>query len=543
MAEPLTEPVILGSLMEPLMGAARAAATDPTIELSIHLSGAATILVLPTPPPLVPQPPPPVALLPGVVFDDPVDALVARVPLAGRAVDALQVAATLEAEGVTDRAAKVEYGYRDVFALAERVFERLHPAGSFHSTVESRLAIRAARWRPMQPQALREISHGVLYLMPCAVFPAILELLDRRQLVLGLVLGGGLGWAWAGGASWLAYQALGRGHPHVAGRVLWVAALGGPPAALLSGTIVVLVSGSGFGPVGLAAGQLAYQMASTVLMFYRREGWLVVIMAPAVLTGLAFLIAGATLRPWAVATGAAGVAVAFAVALHLASRASRAGPASPADLALDGQVSALPWVLAYGLFSAGYLLHAQVPYVLGEWRVVLGAVPLFVGMGVVEWRARRFTEQTRALLGRVRYPRQFAARVWLLLAAGVATCMSTVALLALPLLVALRQMGLLSPALLAMTAAHTVLAGAYFLSFVLAGQGRYGWLCTALGVSTAVHLTITHPVGSVLTAGWLGAPAPRPLADTLAFLGSAVLLQMLCVAALAPVVGQVRRYR
>jgi hypothetical protein len=284
-------------------------------------------------------------------------------------------------------------------------------------------------------------------------------------------------------------------------------------------------------------------MASTVLMFYRREGWLLVIMAPAVLTGLAFLVAGAALRPWAVAAGTAGVAVAFAAALRLASRASRGGPASPADLALDGQVSALPWVLAYGLFSAGYLLHAQVPYVLGEWRVVLGAVPLFVGMGVVEWRARRFTEQARALLGRVRYPRQFAARVWLLLAAGVATCMSTVALLALPLLVALRQVGLLSPALLAMTAAHTVLAGAYFLSFILAGQGRYGWLCAALGVSAAVHLTATHLAGSVVVAGWLGAAASRPLADTLAFLGSAVLLQMLCVAALAPAVGQVRRYR
>jgi hypothetical protein len=519
--------------MGPLMGAARAAATDPTIELTINLSSSATILVLPVPPPLAPQPARPAALQSGAVFDDPVDALVARVPLAGRAVDALQVAATLEAEGVTDRAAKVEYGYRDVFALAERVFERRN------SVVEQSPARRVARWRPAHPQALREISHGVLYLMPCAVFPAVLELLDRRQLVLGLVLGGGLGWAWAGGASWLAYQVLGRGHPRWAGRVLWVATLSGPPAALLSGTLVVLASGGGYGPVGLAAGQLAYQMASTVLMFYRREGWLVVIMAPAVLTGLAFLVAGAPVRPWAVATGAGGVAVAFAAALHHAGRAARADSGgTPLTTALGGQLSALPWVLAYGVFSAAYLLHAQVPYVLDEWTVVLGAVPLFVGMGVVEWRARRFTEQTRELLGRVRYPRQFVTRVWLLLAAGVVTCMSTVALVAVPLLAALRHAGLLSPAVLAMTAAHTVLAGAYFLSFILAGQGRYGWLCAALGTSAAVHLAA---VG--LVAGWLGVAASRPLADTLAFLGSAVLLQMLCVAALAPVVGQVRRYR
>jgi hypothetical protein len=113
-----------------------------------------------------------------------------------------------------------------------------------------------------------------------------------------------------------------------------------------------------------------------------------------------------------------------------------------------------------------------------------------------------------------------------------------VALLAVPLLAALRYAGLSSPAVLAMTAAHTVLAGAYFLSFILAGQGRYGWLCAALGVSAAVHISAVS-----LVADWLGAAASHPLADTLAFLGSAVLLQLLCVAALAPVVGQVRRYR
>ena len=45
----------------------------------------------------------------------------------GRAVDALQVAAVLEADGHTDRAAQVEYGYSDLFALASEVFRRLGP--------------------------------------------------------------------------------------------------------------------------------------------------------------------------------------------------------------------------------------------------------------------------------------------------------------------------------------------------------------------------------------------------------------------------------
>src|SRR3954466_4200577 len=52
----------------------------------------------------------------------PLDELVDGVrPVAAAAVDAMQVAAVLEADGVTDRAAQVRYGYSDVFALAREV--------------------------------------------------------------------------------------------------------------------------------------------------------------------------------------------------------------------------------------------------------------------------------------------------------------------------------------------------------------------------------------------------------------------------------------
>ena len=60
---------------------------------------------------------------------------------------------------------------------------------------------------------------------------------------------------------------------------------------------MVGVAGGGWGLVVLAAGQLAYQLAGTVLMFYRREGIQAAAMAPAVLAGCGYLLAGAALRP------------------------------------------------------------------------------------------------------------------------------------------------------------------------------------------------------------------------------------------------------
>jgi hypothetical protein len=193
----------------------------------------------------------------------------------------------------------------------------------------------------------------------------------------------------------------------------------------------------------------------------------------------------------------------------------------------------LAWATAYAALSAAYLLHAQAPYLRGQLDVALAAAPLFAGMGVVEWRARRFGEQARALLARVRYPREFAARIWWLLSGGVLVSTGVVAVLAVPLLVGLDQAGLLTRAGVLMAAAHAVLAGAYYLGFLLAGQGRYLALCAAL-----VAAAVLHTVGGLL-AGARG----DPLVDTGLFLGSALLLQVLWAALLARAAAQAWRYR
>ena len=189
--------------------------------------------------------------------------------------------------------------------------------------------------------------------------------------------------------------------------------------------------------------------------------------------------------------------------------------------------------MLYTALTAGFVLHVQAPYLLNRFDIVLAIGPLLLGMGAVEWRAHRFADHARDLLTRVAAPRQLAVRMRWRMVAETLLCMAMVALPAAVLLLALRQVHLLSPAAITMTGAYVTLAGCYFLSFILAGRGRFGWLSAAFATATVGHLAV------VLWPGW----ALSPIEDAAAVLGSTVLLQVLLLTALFGVVGQVRQYR
>jgi hypothetical protein len=299
--------------------------------------------------------------------------------------------------------------------------------------------------------------------------------------------------------------------------------------------VVVAFTGGGAALIVLTTCQLAYQLASTVLVFYRREGRLALSMLPAFAAGVAYLAWGGTWRTWSVAAAIGSVAAGFLLGVWATRGAGEdETPTRPAE-----SPRTLLAVGAYGLCSAVLLLHAEAPYLIGRLDVAVAVAPLILSMGVVEWRAEVFREQAVALTRQAHRPREFGQAVWLLLLRDALICVAVAAVLAVALLVALRAGHLLSAAGVAMTAAHVALAGAYYLAFLLAGLGRYRWLCAAMLVALALHVGV---------AGWLGA-APllgqtsAPLTDTSLYLGSVGLLQALFVLGLLPMIGQVRHYR
>ncbi|SNT41596.1 hypothetical protein SAMN05421812_105438 [Asanoa hainanensis] len=500
-----------GQPRAPIIAAAREVAADAT--LAINISGTA-----------VASPP----VIEGVaVTGDPLDALVDRVrETAGRAVDALQVAALLEADGITDRVARAVFGFTDVFYLAEEVFRRA--GGGVR-----RLRPVAAPLRD-PGRAAREIAHGALYLLPGALFPAVAAVIAPQVLVVALLVAGVLGWVWAAGASWLAFQCLNVDDDLTAGRVLaWSTGIGMVVAAL-AGLGVTMAVGGGVTAAALVPGVMAYQMASTALVFYKLELWLALLTAPAAVLGIGYLLGDIQLV-WALGTVSACVGAALAAGIWFALRAGKGRTVSaiggPRGL-FRGRIGPLAWVLLYSALAAVFLLHAQVPYLLSNVDVVLVVLALIVTMGVVEWRSRRFMEEARRLLTRVRYPREFQSRVWLLLAGNLAACWLATAVFATAICWGLWSFGRLSPDALAMAGAQIAMAGAYLTAFVLAGQLRYGWLCGCLTVAIAASLGTPHLIG-----------ASSDVPTTFFYLGSAVLLQILLLVGLTPVLGQVSRYR
>jgi hypothetical protein len=460
--------------------------------------------------------------LPATVgFADPFEALLDRVrPAAARSVDALQLTAWLEANGMTDRAAKVEFGYADVFELAEEIFQRV--GGAIDSPARVTSLHRASQ--------LRDVGHGALYLLPATVFPAVFALLGRQTLVVWVVLAAAICWVWSGATAWLAYRLLGGGRPRSAGAMLRWSSLVALPVIALAALAVSSATGVGLGLVAIAVVQMAYQMAATALVFYHREGLAVASMMPAATAGICYLIASPSLLPVAIWLCVGSIAFTFVLAIHeTVGRGTIAEP--PLRQSLRGQFRPLCPVVAFTGLSAAFFLYPQVPYLHGRFDITIAFLPVIIGMGVVEWRAHRFGDDVHALLARVAHVGQFTVQVRLLVLRGLGICLVTVSALAVVLLAALAWTGRLSAAGAVMAASGVLLAGAYFLGFLLANMGRYGWLCGSLLICLGVY-----SIGVAVTAR--GA-----LSGTTAFLAATSLLVGLYLAALAGSVGQASRHR
>ncbi|MEV6303584.1 hypothetical protein AB0M02_29530 [Actinoplanes sp. NPDC051861] len=465
------------------------------------------------------------------ISTDPLDELVDRMrPRLRRAVDGLQVAAALETDGCTDRIARVEYGFTDVFALSDEVFRRLGP----HVPDEPP---PAGPGRGRRERA-RVLLHGPLYALPSAVFPAVLAMLGQRSLVLALALAGGLGWMYSGTAAYAGYKLLGAHRPRATAVLLARATLLAPPAGAAAGAAVVWLAGGGPELILLTAGQLAYQMAGTVLVFYRQEGRLAATMLPAVLAGCAYLVLGEQWQPAAAGVAVAGVFAAFAVALRATQGRGEPGEPGGGPI-LRAHLSGLAGVALYGLCSAALLLHAQAPYLLSNFDVVVAAAPLIVVMGFVEWRAERFRGLVMALTRSIGRPEEFRSAVWRLIARDTVACLAVTAVPAAALLAWFAATGRLTAGGVLMTAAHVVLGGAYLAAFLLAGFERYGLLCVSLLAAIAIHVG----AGALLGVSPLLGPPDSVPADTALYLGSVVALQALFLLGLAPIVSQARHYR
>ncbi|WP_318205282.1 hypothetical protein [Streptomyces sp. SCL15-4] len=326
----------------------------------------------------------------------------------GPAVHPYEVAALLEAEGLTAEQIRQRYGHPNLFSLATALYEqvpRTYPEP----------APAADPWRP---DTLRCLLRGVLFALPGLAYLLTAPLWHPGRHTAAPVLAGLVSWAWGQALGHRTHLRLATGRREAARTLLAGAPLG---AALATAAAAPL---AGHGPVLLAAAaQSLYLAAAGVLRALARERLLLAALTP--------LIAGTAVLPWwepGPAVRAGLPLLALLATLAVTGHVLRGALAVPAAAA--GARPRLRWSLPYGLFG----LAAGVLVLLEGRHEPYAVIVLTVSMGPAEWLLYRYRGLSVAALRATATPAGFLLRS----AAVLAGCLGAYLL---PLLPAARLTG------------------------------------------------------------------------------------------------------
>ncbi|WP_217206986.1 hypothetical protein [Streptomyces sp. AC550_RSS872] len=282
----------------------------------------------------------------------------------GPAVHPYEVAALLEAEGLSATVIKERYGHPNLFSLATALYERV--PRTFPEPP------RAAD--PWRPDTLRCLLRGVLFALPALAYllTAPLWAVDRHAPVL--IVAGITSWAWGQALGHRAHLRLVAGRREASGTLLTGSLLGAAAA-----TALAALPGSSALSLAVAAAQSLYLAGASVLLVLARERLLLAALSP--------LIVGAAVLPWWEPGPELRVGLpllALLATLGAAGRilwAGRAGPAAP-DTGRPPLHASLP----YGLFG----LAAAVLVMLEGRRQPYAVIALTLSMGPAEWLLYRY---------------------------------------------------------------------------------------------------------------------------------------------------------
>jgi hypothetical protein len=410
-------------------------------------------------------------------------------PAIAHAVDELHVTALLESRGVTDAEAQQAYGYRDVFALAEALYHRRPPPGD-----ETRVDLPVLK--PLKPRwhrDFRTLVHGPLYMLPSTVYPAVIIGLGSSTVFRVLALTTALGWIWGMGVSATAYQLLGQGMERSAGRAIRSLSLLGIVVALLCGAAFAVTGTGGTGLILYVVAQVAFQLMSGILIFHGKELRLALTLLPAFLMGLVLVVsgyAGQWVKPTLV-TGGACVVLLTVTALVTSMRAP-ARPNSRQQVAFAKTFAGVSPSMCYAALCALYFLNTESRFLTAGGELAIAGLPLILGMGVLEWRATRFTEKARGMFARLASPAEFRRAAWRLLLAELANCLIGLGGLCIAFVLILMRFNLLSGPEAQLADAYVLLGGVFFLGFIMARHQQFSRL---LGIMVPVVLAEVLLVG------------------------------------------------
>jgi len=325
-----------------------------------------------------------------------IDALLeAHEALCRNATDPLEVAAGLEAAGISDKRARASYDAATVFELAEHLYRQVprRPGA----------VARADPWaRPMREL----LARGLVYALPGLMLVAAMKHFIAAEALLLLLVS-----VVAGGAnqalSWLYSVQLGRKQYAVAAALLRRALIASVVGAANVALLAVAIGAASWLGATVAALAAIYLLSATIVLLLERHQLLLRLLIPGVALSLLIMFVPQHLLPREVAIVADVVSVvsvvgAFVAAWRLAGDLAGAeGPARVDSPTWSYLAGCLP-VLAHGILSMSLLslipltclrAGSGAPQVLGP--VML---PAMLSLGAAEVHLYGFRQRAAFLL-------------------------------------------------------------------------------------------------------------------------------------------------
>jgi hypothetical protein len=397
------------------------------------------------------------------------------------AVDALEIAAILEAQGITDSVSRDLYNCDDVFDLAERLWVRT-PA-VIDATPTSVYTDR--------PGSVRDLLHGVLFAVNGLFFSAGLQVGSSKQTTAVLVAALIVSWAVGQTASLLWFRVEAR-KGDGAGR-----------AVMRRAMQIVLAAGLVFGILVdrldtipavtlLGVGQVYLVMAMSVLLLYRKELWFFITLVPGCLIAIIALAAVGYLPGQLMLATVVGTIMVVVVEALIIVRPGVSGSAERLNLEWPDLGHAIQMSL-YGVLGAVLLSHSAVAKLLAAEPLAvsgfdMSVVPLVLTIGVAEWQLRTYRQLTRQVLGLTDDLVRFGAVAWRFLLRSCFRYWASLVAASVVLWVAVRiHEGSVSADSTLLTIAYAVFGAALFLNLVLIAHARVDIAVRAFIVAGTVY--------------------------------------------------------
>lgn len=304
-----------------------------------------------------------------------------------QAVDPLQVAAFLEAEGLNDRLVRKLYDYPDVFALAFELYQR----------VPLRLHVVPPDASDRSPWiALSYVLRGLIYALPGLFYVALAQVISAKALIFVVIPSLIFAWGWNQASTYLGYRLIGRRQIDGAKRLVRRSFVVGTSISfLLALTVSLLALGDAWVAI-LAVAQSAYLLASAILLLLRRDDVLAIGLVPGVIISV-LVVTGVNI-PFAFIVSILGLTLATVIGgAWYVTRPDRAVPAI--GLRIGDMVSSLPYMALGLVWSSTLAVSLAVTGGLGEQiNVTLPVIPLILSMGVAEWQTHWLMDRSQEYL-------------------------------------------------------------------------------------------------------------------------------------------------